>query len=186
MKAVTGNSVSAALRSSRGISPPHQAHGEVVPVSAAKRLHEVDGLAAIRPDAVMKGDRQRNLAVPRLAPSFAQVARRLLDRRFEVVHAVKSAQVVEGGSDGNPLLVVRGQRRDRSHEAVDAVRVVAVALDICVVTARVFAPCVEDLVDYGVAHKGIHGLNIPSRTGPVWRPAAAVTLLPNPQGPRRA
>ena len=126
---------------------PHQAHGDLVPVSAAKRLHEVDGLAAIGPDPVMKGDRKRNLAVPSLAPGFAQVARRLLDLRFEVVHAVKGAQVMEGGSDGNLLLVVRGQRRDRSHEAVDTVRVVAVALEGCVVTARVFAPRVEDLVD---------------------------------------
>jgi hypothetical protein len=53
--------------------------------------------------------------------------------------------------------------------------VVAVALESCVVTPPVVAPCVEDLVDQGVARKGVHGLNIPSRIGPARRATATVT-----------
>jgi hypothetical protein len=82
--------------------------------------------------------------------------RRLLDRRLQVVLAVEGAQVVQGGSDRHLVLVLRRQRRDRPSEVLDAVGVVAVALERRRVAARILAPSVEDLIDQRMASERRH------------------------------
>ena len=104
----------------------------------------------------MERDHERDLAVPLLTSSLPQVARSLLDRRFQVVQAVEDAQVVEGGSDRQLVLVLGRQRRDRPSEGVDTVGVVAVALERRRVAARILAPSVEDLVDQRVTNQCRH------------------------------
>jgi hypothetical protein len=67
-------------------------------------------LAAVATQPVMEGDREGHFAVPRAPACLSQVARRFLDRRFQVVEPIKHEEVVEGGCDRDLLVVLRGQR----------------------------------------------------------------------------
>ena len=134
----------------------YDAHGEVLPIRAAKRLHESRVVSAVATDPVMERDYERNLAVPVLTARLAQVAPRLLDRGRDLVQSVEDAQVVEGGGDRHLLLVSGGERRDRPCEVEDAMRVVAVALEGRRVTTRTLTPRIEDLVDERMTYQRGH------------------------------
>src|SRR4051794_9884178 len=128
-------------------APTHHAEREVVPVGSAEGLDETGELAAIRAHAVVEGDDEGDLAVPRLATRVAQIPRRLRDRRLEIVEPAERAEVMERGRDRDLLGVLGRQRRDRADEVVEAVRVVAIALERRVVSAPELPAGIEDLVD---------------------------------------
>src|SRR5919199_3126249 len=161
---------------------PHEPHGEVVPVRAPKRLHESCVLAAVGTDAVMEGDHQRDLALPPRAADLPQVAPRLLDRRLDVVQAVEDAKVVEGRGDRDLVVAIRTQGRDRAGEAVDPVRMVAVALEGRRVAAGVSSPRVKDLVDQGWRTSAATASSRYVNRSTSRNPPVAVTLSPCMKG----
>jgi hypothetical protein len=57
----------------------------------------------------MERDHERDLPVPRRTIYLPQISPRLLNRRLDVVEAVKRVQVVKGGGDRCLVLVLRRQ-----------------------------------------------------------------------------
>src|SRR5262245_39547714 len=132
-------------------SAPHETHREVVPIGTAKRLHELCRLAAVGAQPVVKGDRESHFAIPCVPARVTQITPRFLDRGFQVVEPLEYAEVVEGGCDRNFLVILRRKRRDGASEVVDAVSVVAVALEGRMLAVRELATSIEDLIDQRMA-----------------------------------